>query len=195
MKSKVPPRRRLSARRQRHHRRFRPPRLMPRPRPPPPPRAPAPPPQLRPAGVDAAPAPAAPAKKRLGRIRHSEITIFYRQLASLIKAGGPILQALWVISEQTSNGSLVRILTGAQEEIRNGQPFSAVFARHPRLFPSLDLALIRAGEDSGNLHETLLRVATYRQKQEEIVSRIRTALAYPCLMGLTGIGTVAYMLT
>ncbi len=158
--------------------------------------------ELKPGG----PVQAAPEKKAVqapspargsshGRVRSSEITIFSRQMSSLLKAGVPILQGLWIITEQSQNAHFKRILNHAQEEVRNGKPFSSVLVQYPKLFPPIYVAMVRAGEDSGTLQETLLRVAEYRQKQEEITSRVRSAMAYPALMGLTGVGTIIYMLT
>ncbi|OIO37163.1 MAG: hypothetical protein AUJ72_05095 [Candidatus Omnitrophica bacterium CG1_02_46_14] len=130
-----------------------------------------------------------------GRIKSSEITIFSRQLASLLKAGVPILKSLWIISEQSENPRFKKVLAHAQEEVQNGKPLSAVLQQYPKLFPPIYIAMVRTGEDSGTLQETLIRVAIYRQRQEEILSRVRTAMAYPGLMAVTGAGTVIFMLT
>jgi type II secretory pathway component PulF len=129
------------------------------------------------------------------RIRSKEITLFGRMLAGLLRAGVPILKSLWVISEQSENPRMKDMLTHAQDEIRNGRTLSDVLAQYPSLFPSIYIAMVRTGEDSGTLPEALLRVSEYRQKQEEIFSRVRTAMAYPILMAVTGAGTVAFMLT
>ena len=130
-----------------------------------------------------------------GRIKSSEITIFSRQLASLLKAGVPILKSLWIISEQSENPRFRKVMTHAREDVQNGKSLSSVLSQYPKLFPPIYIAMVRTGEDSGTLQETLMRVATYRQRQEEILSRVRTAMAYPVLMALTGAGTVIFMLT
>ena len=130
-----------------------------------------------------------------GRVKSSEITLFSRQMASLLKAGVPILRALWIISEQSENPHFKKMLARAQEEVQNGKPFSSVLMQYPKLFPPIYIAMVRTGEDSGTLQETLMRVADYRQRQEEILSRVRTAMAYPALMAVTGAGTVIFMLT
>ncbi len=129
------------------------------------------------------------------RVKSSEITLFGRQLASLIKSGVPILRALWIIQEQTQNPVFKKFLMRAQQEINNGRTFSSVLAEYPKYFSTLYVAMVRMGEDSGNLQEAMLRISDYRQRQEEILSRVRTAMAYPILMGITGIGTIIFMLT
>lgn len=146
-------------------------------------------------GTPAAPAASKPLRLRLGGAKSSDITIFGRQLATLIKSGVPILRALYIISDQTESAQLKKMLEHAQEEIRNGSTLSAVLAQYPRYFPPIYIAMVRAGEDSGTLETALMRVSEYRQRQEEILSKVRTAMAYPILMALTGVGTVAFMLT
>ncbi len=131
----------------------------------------------------------------VGRIKSTDITVFSRQMASLLRAGVPILQAFGIISDQTENPRFKRFLRKAVDEIKDGKPFSSVFAQYPKLFPPIYIALIRIGEDSGSLPETLLRISDYRQSQEEIRSRILSAMAYPALMAVTGIGTVVFMIT
>ena len=128
-------------------------------------------------------------------VRSTEITMFGRQLASLIKSGVPILRALWIIGEQTQNPRFRQFLDTAQKDINNGKTLSNVLADHPKLFPLIYVAMVRTGEDSGNLQEAMMRISDYRQRQEEILSRVRTAMAYPALMALTGIGTIVFMLT
>lgn len=142
-----------------------------------------------------APSKAALKLNLFGGVKSSEITLFSRQMASLLKAGVPILRALWIISEQSVNPHFKKMLGRAQEEVQNGKPFSSVLMQYPKLFPPIYIAMVRTGEDSGALQETLMRVADYRQRQEEILSRVRTAMAYPALMALTGAGTVIFMLT
>ena len=129
------------------------------------------------------------------RVKSNEITFFGRQLSSLIKSGVPILRALWIIQEQTQNPPMQKFLVRAQEEINNGRTFSSVLSDYPKYFSPLYVAMVRMGEDTGNLQEAMLRISDYRQRQEEIYSRVRTAMAYPILMGFTGIGTIVFMLT
>lgn len=130
-----------------------------------------------------------------GRVKPSEITVFARQLSTLIRAGVPILRALYIISDQTENPRFRQLIEHAQAEIKNGGSFSTVLGAYPKLFPPIFIAMVRTGEDSGTLQEALLRVSEYRQRQEEILARVRTAMAYPILMAVVGIGTVAFMLT
>ena len=140
--------------------------------------------------------PAAVPKLRLsGRIRLAEITILSRQLASLLRAGVPILRGLSIISAQSDNPRLKKLIKDMEDKVSNGEPLSSVMAGYPKYFPPIMLAMVRTGEDSGTLDTALLRVAEYRQRQEEILARVRTAMAYPVLMALVGAGTIIFMFT
>lgn len=133
--------------------------------------------------------------KKAGRVRAREVTVFSRQLASLLKSGVAILAALSIIREQSENASFQEVLSFIHKGIKEGATFSSVLAQYPKVFPNLYVAMVRAGEDSGTLPEALFRIADYRAKQEEILSRLRMALAYPALMGVVGVATVVFMLT
>ncbi len=123
------------------------------------------------------------------------ITLCTRQLASLLKAGVPILRALAIISEQSDNPQLKTVLAHIHRAVKEGAPFSSVLSRFPSVFPPLYVAMIRTGEDSGALSEVLFRISEYRRTQEEMFSRFRMAMVYPALMALVGIGTIVFMLT
>lgn len=130
-----------------------------------------------------------------GKVKARTITIFTRQLASLLRSGVPILNAINVIREQSENPRLESILHNIHDEIKEGATFSSALAKYPKVFSSLYIPMVRAGEDTGNLPEVLLKIADYRMKQEEMLSRIRMSLAYPILMAVVGVGTVVFMLT
>lgn len=129
------------------------------------------------------------------KIKSKEITAFSRQLSSLIKSGVPILRALAIIAEPTENPHVKNLLTQVYDDVKNGSSFSSALNKYAHIFSPLYLALVSAGEASGTLDQALARITDYRQKQEEILSRIRSALVYPILMALTGIGTIIFMLT
>ncbi|MFA5147375.1 MAG: type II secretion system F family protein [Candidatus Omnitrophota bacterium] len=133
-------------------------------------------------------------KRPLGRVKSREITVFSRQLASLLAAGVPILSAINIIAEQTENPGFKSALCDIHDAVKEGENFSDGLSRYPRAFSPLYIALVRTGENSGALPEALLRISDYRTKEDEMYSRLRMALAYPILMGVVGIGTVTFML-
>ena len=129
------------------------------------------------------------------KLSSREVTIFSRQLASLLKSGVPILKSLIIIRDQATNPGMRTVLQNIYREIEAGEVFSAVLAQYPRAFSSLFIALVRAGENSGALAEVLFKISDYRAKQEQVVARFRMAMVYPSLMAFVGIGTVIFMLT
>ena len=135
-----------------------------------------------------------PPKRFNAKAKTKDITIFSRQLASLIKSGVPILSALGIIQEQAESKLLKEMLGTINAEIKNGATFSSALALYPQTFPPLFVAMIRTGEDSGSLPEALRRIADHRAKQEEMISRFRMAMAYPILMSLVGVATILFML-
>ncbi|MCX5703165.1 MAG: type II secretion system F family protein [Candidatus Omnitrophica bacterium] len=129
------------------------------------------------------------------RIKSKEITIFSRQLASLLRSGVPVLAALTIIKEQTDNQRLKNIIYNVHNMVKEGSAFSFALSCYPKIFSPFYIAMIKAGEDGGTFAEVLLRISEYRGKEEEIISRLHMAMAYPILMAAVGIGTVVFMLT
>jgi general secretion pathway protein F len=140
---------------------------------------------------------AAFSSKKLNRVKlnSKQITVFTRQLAILLRSGVPILKGLLILAEQALNPDFKAILNTINAQIKDGNSFSAALAAFPNIFSALYVALVRAGEDSGTLEISLLRIAEYRQKQEQIFTSIKTALTYPILMAVVGTGTIIFMLT
>jgi type II secretory pathway component PulF len=97
----------------------------------------------------------------LGKPKGKEITVFSRQLSSLLKSGVPILTAINIIREQSENQSLKLVLYNIYNEIKNGGTFSSALEAYSNNFPLLYIAMVRTGENSGALAGALLRIADY----------------------------------
>ncbi|MDD5583896.1 MAG: type II secretion system F family protein [Candidatus Omnitrophica bacterium] len=132
-------------------------------------------------------------KKGIGRVRSREITLMTRQLASLLKSGVSILDALSIIAEQSESTHLRNLIYYIHDEVRQGATLSAPLSVFPKIFSPLYIAMIRTGEDGGALPQSLLRIAEYRAKEEQMLSRFRMAMAYPILMTAVGFGTIVFM--
>lgn len=132
---------------------------------------------------------------RQGKIKSREVFFFSRQMASLIRAGVPILRALSIVGEQTQNGYFKDMINKMQQGIKDGRPFSDCLSDYPHVFEPLYIAMVRVGEEGGRLKEVLAKIAEYQGAQQEISSKVRSALAYPVLMALVGLGTVIFILT
>lgn len=129
------------------------------------------------------------------RVGRREVTLFTRQLSSLIRAGVPILQALATTREQTSNSSFRRIIGDIEKHIRDGGMLSSAMAAHPSQFPDLYVGMVRAGESAGLLDTSLLRLAEAREKEDDTSRKVQAAIAYPALILGVGFITVFVLLT
>src|SRR5580765_8034210 len=114
-----------------------------------------------PAGAQAAPA--APGKRRGGRVSKSVITDFTIQLATLTEAGIPIVKALTILEGQTRPGPFKTILQDLVEDVSAGTPLSESMAKHPKVFDRLYSSMVRAGEAGGVLDRVLVRQATFME--------------------------------
>ena len=128
------------------------------------------------------------------KIKSKELYLFSRQLANLLKSGVPLLRALKIIGEQTRDLYFRQIIVLMADQVKNGCSFSEALNGHPQIFSPLYVTMVHAGEESGNLYEVLTSLSSYQQRQEEIRSKVQTALAYPCFMGAVGGLTVLFIL-
>jgi len=113
------------------------------------------------------------------RITPKDLTLFTRQLATMMKAGVPLLQAFDIVARGNSNPSVTRLLTDIRNDVETGTSLSAAFRKYPLYFDSLYCNLVEAGEQAGILDQLLDRLAVYMEKTEGIKSKIKSALMYP----------------
>ncbi len=138
---------------------------------------------------------AAPRSFRLfTRIRRRDITLFTRQLADLLESGLPLMRTLDVLREQMENPRLQEVLADLASQVRDGRSLSDALAIYPRVFSPLYVSMVRSGEVGGMLGGVLARLADFAEKEEELHVKMRSALAYPILILLVGMGTIAVLL-
>jgi len=116
---------------------------------------------------------------RTQSIKEKDITLFTRQLATMMKAGVPLLQAFDIVGKGASNPSVQRLLAEVKADIEKGSSMSQAFSKHPMHFDTLFCNLVQAGEQAGILEGVLDRLATYKEKILSIKSKIKSALFYP----------------
>jgi len=114
-----------------------------------------------------------------GRISDKDITLFTRQLATMMKAGVPLLQAFDIVGKGHTNAAVARLLMDIKAEVETGSSLKQAFEKHPLYFDALFCNLIGAGEQAGILDSLLERLATYKEKILAIKSKIKAALFYP----------------
>ena len=113
------------------------------------------------------------------KIRPKDIAVFTRQLATMMKAGVPLLQAFDIVGRGNANASVTKLLNDIRSDVETGTSLSGAFRKFPMYFDNLYCNLVEAGEAAGILEALLDRLATYMEKTEAIKSKIRAALMYP----------------
>lgn len=129
------------------------------------------------------------------RIRTSDMSSFNRQMADLLGAGIPLVKALSILVVQTPNERLREILSEINADVQGGDTFAVALSKHPKIFNPLYVAMVRAGEAGGMLDSVLQRLADFSEQEEALKGKIKSALAYPVVMIVAGIGAVIVMMT
>ncbi|VVO00155.1 type II secretion system F family protein [Pseudomonas fluorescens] len=113
------------------------------------------------------------------RIKAQEIALFTRQMATMMKAGVPLLQSFDIIGEGFDNPAMRKLVDEVKQEVAAGNSFAAALRKKPQYFDELYCNLVDAGEQSGALDTLLERVATYKEKSESLKAKIKKAMTYP----------------
>jgi type IV pilus assembly protein PilC len=116
---------------------------------------------------------------RGGSISDKDITLFTRQLATMMKSGVPLLQSFDIVAKGHSNPAVANLLTEIKTDVETGSSLKQAFEKHPLYFDALYCNLVGAGEAAGILDSLLDRLATYKEKIQAIKSKIKSALFYP----------------
>ena len=124
--------------------------------------------------------------RRFSRVKPIEVAMMTRQLATLIGAGFPLVSALDALAPQTKSHGFKKIITQIKDSIVEGNSFAQALSKYPATFSSLYVNMVRAGETSGTLEIVLDRLADITEKQQALMTRIQTALAYPMFMLVFG---------
>jgi general secretion pathway protein F len=122
----------------------------------------------------------------IGRISAEDLAIATRQLAVLVHAGVPLVEALTALVEQVDKEKLKRVLGDVKQRVNEGSSLADALAAHPKVFGDLYVNMIRAGEHSGALEIVLVRLADFTESQARLRSKIMGTMAYPVLMMIIG---------
>jgi type IV pilus assembly protein PilC len=114
-----------------------------------------------------------------GKVTEKDISLFTRQLATMMKAGVPLLQSFEIVSKGAANPAVAKLLTEIKTEVETGSALATAFRKYPLYFDALFCNLVQAGEQAGILESLLDRLATYKEKILAIKSKIKSALFYP----------------
>ncbi len=129
------------------------------------------------------------------RVSAIQLGVATRQLATMLTAGMPLDEALVMVAEQQTQGSLGSVLTRVRDDVLQGTALHAALQAHPTVFSPLYTNMVRVGEASGTLDKVLLQLAEFTDEQARFNSQVKAALTYPLLMFLVGTGVLFFLMT
>ncbi|HEY1421278.1 MAG TPA: type II secretion system F family protein [Candidatus Dormibacteraeota bacterium] len=128
------------------------------------------------------------------RVRTSELILFSRQLATFIKVGVPITDAIKLLHGATNSGAFRAALEDICQDLETGEAFSTSIAHHPIVFNQLYVDMVRAAEYSGTLDRVLIQVAGYLQRQDSAMKKLRSAMVYPAVILLLAVAVCTVLI-
>jgi type IV pilus assembly protein PilC len=132
-------------------------------------------------------------KKNFGKVKRGLLAVFCRQFSTMVDAGVSLVRCLDVLSRQTKDPKLKKILLDLGERVESGESLSNSMKRHPRTFDNLFIGLIRAGEIGGVLEESLQRLAAFLEADVALRRKVKSAMTYPVLVMIAAIGIVIFL--
>lgn len=129
-----------------------------------------------------------------GKIKTQDFVIYCRQFATLIRAGISLVEATNILARQSTSKPLKKALEKVEEDIRAGIPFSDAVQKHPKVFPELFVNMMRSGEATGNIDDTLERLANSYEKSFRLIKKVQSTLTYPVMLLVLIVVVVFFML-
>jgi len=129
------------------------------------------------------------------RIKFRDLTIFYRQFATMVNAGLTLVNSLNILTEQVENKALSRIINTVKTDVEGGSTLADAMAKHPNVFSELYISMIKAGEVGGVLDEILNKIADLMEKEFALRQKIRSAMSYPSFIIGAAVLMAIFMLT
>ena len=120
------------------------------------------------------------------RVSLKYLTVFYNQLADLLRSGVPLLKCLQLLEDQTSNTTLKFVIQDVREQVAEGTRLNDAMRRHPKAFDRLTVSMVKAGEEGGFLEDVLTRISTFNEHQAELRGKVVGAMVYPLFLLIVG---------
>lgn len=120
--------------------------------------------------------------KKGGKVTTKDVVIFSRQFSTMVNAGLPILQGLTIVAEQAENPDFRAVMTKVRDDISNGVPLSDAMAKYPKVFSTLYVNMVKAGEQGGILDVIFERLSEYLEKAEGVSRKVKSAMMYPVVV-------------
>lgn len=129
-----------------------------------------------------------------GKVPSKTLTVFTRQLSTLISAGLPLLRSLRTLGKQEKDANLKKIMLGLSESVEGGTTFSEALTQHPKAFNKLYVNMVKAGELGGVLEIVLTRLAEFAEKSQRIKGKVTSAMVYPLVVLTIAVGIVTFLM-
>ncbi|MFA6029052.1 MAG: type II secretion system F family protein [Elusimicrobiota bacterium] len=129
-----------------------------------------------------------------GSVGGRDLAFFGEQLATLLNGGVPLVRGLTLLSEHSENPALKAAVQAVSKEVASGSSLHKALERHPKVFDTLWISLVQAGELSGQMPKALKQVSSYIQSQEELKAKVLTALAYPAVLFTISMGVLIFFI-
>jgi type II secretory pathway component PulF len=129
------------------------------------------------------------------RVSGTDLAVFWRQLASLLQAGMPLVKSLETVGQQTENRRLSAIIADVRDAVQNASSFSAALERHAQVFGAVAGNLVASAEAMGALPQVAAQLAVKVEKEQDLRGKVRSALVYPIFLLLVGLGVVGVLVT
>jgi general secretion pathway protein F len=130
-----------------------------------------------------------------GKISAADLSLFTRQLATLLAAGIPVEESLRGVSEQTEKDKVRELIIGVRAKVLEGYGLAQAMSHYPQAFPELYRSTVGAGEQTGHLDVVLEKLADYTENQQQTRQKVQQALIYPAIMIIVSIGIISFLLS
>lgn len=127
-------------------------------------------------------------------VKPRDLSVFCRQFVSMVNAGVTILDTLEMLTAQTENKVMVKAIKGVHAEIQKGETFSDAISKYPKIFPSIMVSMVAAGEASGKIDVAFERMAAHFEKSAKMKAIVKKASIYPIMVAIVAVGVVILML-
>jgi len=132
---------------------------------------------------------------RMGRVSKADIETFTRQLANLLAAGVPLSRALSIQSREATRPIAKQLWSTIHDQVAGGMSLAEALSSHPQHFPAVTVAMVRAGETGGFLDLVLEQIASFRNRERDLMGKVKAALIYPVVLAVLAAGILVFLLT
>jgi type II secretory pathway component PulF len=129
------------------------------------------------------------------RVPQSAVEAFTRELANLLAAGLPLSRALHLLRREVSHPGAKHVWSRVHDDVVGGQSLAEALGKWPKVFSSVYVAMVRAGEAGGFLHVVLQQIADFRTREQELKGKVKAAMVYPCVLAVLAIAVLVFLLT